>query len=167
VTAIRRRIHQGWRGGHWYGSAVPDTVGTVIFEHILRVRYGETDQMGVVHHPNYLLYFEEARTAYMASLGLPYGELERTGVGLAVRKLDLRYRGSAVFEDELRIRLSIGRIGAASVEFRYEVVREADSAHLVSGSTELACIDLAHPDRKPRLLPDELRALFEPRAIEP
>ncbi|TDJ66852.1 MAG: acyl-CoA thioesterase [Planctomycetota bacterium] len=132
------------------------------FEHRLRVRYGETDQMGVVHHPNYLLYFEEARTAYMAHMGLPYGELERSGVGLAVRKLDLRYRGSAVFEDELCIRVTVGRIGAASVEFRYEVVRLADSALLATGSTELACIDLSREDRKPRLLPEELRALLDP-----
>ena len=51
------------------------------FEHRVKVRYGETDQMGVVHHANHLLYLEEARTEYLASLGYPYPEVERSGIG--------------------------------------------------------------------------------------
>jgi acyl-CoA thioester hydrolase len=70
-----------------------------IYEHLLRVRYGETDQMGVVHHANYLLYMEEARTAFMASVGCSYGGLERDGIGLPVRRTEVRYRASARYED--------------------------------------------------------------------
>ena len=69
--------------------------------HRLKVRYGETDQMGVVHHANHLAYLEEARTEYMASLGVPYGAIEKAGVGLPVRRVDLRYRAPAFYEDDL------------------------------------------------------------------
>ena len=65
------------------------------FEHTTRVRYAETDQMGVVYHGNYLVYMEEGRTLMMESLGLPYAELERRGFGLVVRKAALRFRAPA------------------------------------------------------------------------
>jgi len=126
------------------------------FEHRVRVRYGETDQMGVVHHPEYLLYMEEARTAYMAHLGCPYSELERSGVGLAVRRVELRYFAGARYEEELRVTTHLERLRAASVSFRYEIERAADGARLVTGSTELACIDLTRPERPPRPLPSGL-----------
>ena len=76
------------------------------FEHRLRVRYGETDQMGVVHHPNYLHYMEEARTAYLAALGRPYSELERGGVGLVVRRVELRF-GEAFPTGRTRINCTV------------------------------------------------------------
>ena len=85
------------------------------YDHTLRVRYVETDQMGVVHHSNYLLYLEEARTAFMASLGYPYSEMERGGMGLAVRKVALRFKSSAAYEDELCVRTRVDKLGAASV----------------------------------------------------
>lgn len=132
----------------------------MVHEHILRVRYGETDQMGVVHHPNYLLYMEEARTAYMASLGLPYSRLEKEGVGLPVRKLDLRYRGSATFADELLVITRVERIGAASVTFTYRIERSGEGLLLVTGSTELACVDLKQVSRPPMMLPEELREVL-------
>lgn len=131
------------------------------YEHHLRVRYAETDQMGVVHHANYVLYFEEARTAFMASLGCPYGELEREGVGLAVRKVELRYRTSALFEDQLVVETRVAAVRGASVVFDYEIRRPADGAHVVSGRTDLACIDLAGK-RGPRALPESLVATLEP-----
>ena len=127
--------------------------------HRLRVRYGETDQMGVVHHANHLAYLEEARTALMASLGAPYGELERSGIGLPVRRVDLRYRAPGFFEDELEVSVAVGRVRAASVLFEYAITRPADGATLLDGAVELACVSLA--DRTPAMLPDPLRALLE------
>lgn len=129
-------------------------------EHRLRVRYGETDQMGVVHHANYLLYFEEGRTRMMRELGVPYSELERQGWALPVRKAELRFRQSARYDDELVIRTRVGRVGAASIEFQYEVVHAASGQLLANGSTELACVDVRTPDRRVAMLPDALRQML-------
>lgn len=132
------------------------------YVHRTQVRYAETDQMGVVHHANYLLYLEDARTAYLRHEGLPYGDIERTGVGLPVRNVDVRYRAPALYEDELAVTVRIERWRAASVTFAYEIVRErrGDGAPedpaptLATATVELACMDLA--TRRPRPFPDVL-----------
>ena len=129
-------------------------------EHHVTVRYGETDQMGVVYHANYLLYMEDARTALMAALGCAYDELERSGIGLAVRKADLRFRSPARYAEQLVVRAWVERVGGASVSFRYEVERAADGVLLATGGTELACLDLAREERPVRMLPKRLRELL-------
>ncbi len=131
-------------------------------EHTLVVRYGETDQMGVVYHANYLVYFEEGRTRLMDALGLPYAELERRGFGLVVRKANLRFRSPARYAERLAVRTRIERVGGASVCFEYSIVRADDGARLADGATELACIDLRSLSRPVCMLPDELRALLTP-----
>lgn len=128
---------------------------------LLRVRYGETDQMGVVHHANYLAYFEEGRTRMMADLGCPYGDLERAGIGLPVRKVELRYRAPALYEDELCVETRVTRLRAASVSFGYAIRRVADDELIVTGETELACVTLG-AERKVLALPESLRELLEP-----
>ena len=126
-------------------------------EHRLHVRYAETDQMGVVYHANYLVYMEEGRTRMMASLGLPYHELEAKGWALVVRKADVRYRAAARYGDELCVRTWVERMRGASILFRYEIERAADATLLATGSTELACVDLKTAERRPTMLPEELR----------
>jgi acyl-CoA thioester hydrolase len=130
------------------------------FEHTTRVRYAETDQMGVVYHGNYLVYMEEGRTLMMESLGLPYAELERRGFGLVVRKAALRFRAPARYGETLRVRTRIERLGGASIAFEYTVLRDGEPTVLCEGSTELACVDLRKPERPVVMLPDEMRALF-------
>ncbi|MEO6710935.1 MAG: thioesterase family protein [Planctomycetota bacterium] len=130
-------------------------------EHRLRVRYGETDQMGVVYHANYLVYMEEGRTRLMQAKGCSYADLERTGFGLAVRKASLRFRAAAVYDEELLVRTRVDRVRGASVNFAYSILRAADGALLCEGETELACIDLGSKDLKPCVMPDELRRLLE------
>ena len=132
-------------------------------EHRLRVRYGETDQMGVVHHANYLLYMEDGRTRLMESLGCSYAQLERDGLGMPVRKTALRFRSPAHYDDELVVLSRVERLGGASLAFRYEI-RSVTGLALAEGSTELACIDLTHPERRPCLIPDAVRELLEPPA---
>ncbi len=132
-----------------------------LHEHRLRVRYGETDQMGVVHHANYLLYAEESRTRLMADRGCSYADLERAGWGLPVRRVELRYRAPASYDDELAVRTHVGRVRAASVTFESEIVRVRDNEILANASVELACIRLRTEDRRPVPLPDDLRALLE------
>lgn len=130
------------------------------YRHALMVRYGETDQMGRVHHANYLLYFEEARTAMMRALGVSYAETERRGIGLPVRQADLRYRNAALYEDELVVETRITRVGPASVTFGYRIVRPADGTLIATGSTELACIRMAGADTRLTKLGPELEAVF-------
>jgi acyl-CoA thioester hydrolase len=132
-------------------------------EHRLRVRYGETDQMGVVYHANYLVYMEEGRTRLMEALGAPYAALEREGWALVVRKAELRYRASARYDEELVVRTAVGRVGGASVLFLYRVERAAGGELLVEGSTELACVDRRGEVPRAALLPERVRALLESR----
>jgi acyl-CoA thioester hydrolase len=129
----------------------------------LRVRYGETDQMGVVHHATYLAYFEEGRTRMMAALGHSYAELEQSGIGLPVRKIELRYLAPALYEDELVVETRVLALRAASVSFGYEIRRVRDGELLVTGASELACITLGDA-RRVVPLPDQLRELLEPHA---
>jgi acyl-CoA thioester hydrolase len=114
--------------------------------------------MGVVHHASYLLYFEDARTGFLKAMGCDYAELEREGVGLAVRRTELRYIAPARYGDELTVRPSIERVGGASVRFGYEIVRQGE--RIATGMTELACIDLSTPERGVRMLPERLRGLM-------
>jgi acyl-CoA thioester hydrolase len=134
--------------------------------HRVRVRYAETDQMGVVHHGSYVLYLEEARVRMMADDGLSYAALERAGIGLAVRRVELRYRLPAYCEEELVIVTRVERVRAASVLLTYEVRRAANDELIGEASSELACVDLRARPAPPRVLPDELRAAFEAR-VEP
>lgn len=131
------------------------------YEHDVSVRYSETDQMGVAHHANFLLYLEDARTAMMRSWGLPYGELEKRGIGLPVRRLEVRYKTPAFFEDRLHVTVGIESHRAASMTFGYAILRAAedgqggDRVTVATATVELACIDLA--TKRPRVFPDELR----------
>jgi acyl-CoA thioester hydrolase len=135
-----------------------------VHETRLRVRYGETDQMGVVHHANYALYVEESRTNLMRERGCSYAELERRGFGLPVRKMEMRFRSPARYEEELVVRTRIGRVGAASVTFESQIwspgAGARDDVHVATVTVELACVDLRTRDRKPVVLPDDLRALL-------
>jgi acyl-CoA thioester hydrolase len=126
----------------------------------LRVRYGETDQMGVVHHANYALYVEESRTALMRDRGCSYAALERRGMGLPVRRFEARYRTPALYEDVLEVATTVGRLGAASVTFESEIRRPSDGVRIASITVELACIDLLDRARGPIPLPDDVRALL-------
>lgn len=131
-------------------------------EHRLRVRYGETDKMGVVYHANYLVYMEEGRTRLMESLGCSYAELEREGWALVVRRAQLRFRSPARYDEELSVLTAVERLGGASVSFVYRVLRAADRQLLAEGSTELACVDQRGENHRPALLPERVRALLEP-----
>ena len=130
------------------------------FTHPATVRYAETDQMGVCHHANFLLYLEDARTAMMAARAVPYGELEKTGIGLPVRQVQVRYKSPAFYEDQLLVEVWIERMRSASVTFGYEIRRETGGSAtvLATAEIELACMDMA--TRRPRIFPAALREAF-------
>ena len=126
----------------------------------LEVRYAETDQMGVVHHSNYLVWFEVARTALCARGGVPYAEIERRGYLLMVTGVSLRYRKSARYGETVTTRCTLGELASRGLSFHYEVRRGDDL--LATGTTEHIWIE-AHTGRPVRL-PEELRAGFERQA---
>jgi acyl-CoA thioester hydrolase len=127
-------------------------------EHVCRtrVRYGETDQMGVVHHPEYLHYFEMGRTELMRASGAAYADLERRGILLVVTEASLRYRSAAVYDEQISILTRLVSAGKARLRFTYEV-RGEDGRLCAEGHTELASLDR---DKSPVRLPPEIQALL-------
>src|ERR1700758_3473769 len=105
----------------------------------IRVRYAETDRMGLLHHANYLVYFEQGRTELLRSLGLTYKELEDQGFLLVLSKVEVRYRSPARYDDLLTLRTSAVRTTAVRIDHRYELFR--DGVLLAEGTSTLACVD--------------------------
>ena len=89
-----------------------------------RVRYSETDQMGIVYHANYLVWFEVGRSELFRELNLPYTQFEKQGLGLAVIEASCRYRKPATYDDELVIITEVGHMSARGASFSYRVYRE-------------------------------------------
>ncbi len=108
----------------------------------IHVRYAETDRMGLLHHANYLVYFEQARTELLRAAGGVYKELEDRGYFLVVAKVEVRYRAPAYYDDLLTVRTTVTRTGPVRVEHKYEV-RRPDGTLCADGLTTLACVDRA------------------------
>jgi len=123
----------------------------------VRVRYGETDQMGVVHHASFILYLEEARTRFMEERGESYADLERAGIGLPVRSLSISYRSAARFGDELGVALRVESLTKASVTFGYEIRCKSDERLVATAEVELACATLEKGGMTVSPLPAALR----------
>ncbi|MGH9360560.1 MAG: acyl-CoA thioesterase [Thermoanaerobaculia bacterium] len=122
----------------------------------VEVRYAETDQMGVVHHSQYVVWFELARTHLCALSGITYAEIERLGWMLMVTAVEVRYRKSARYGETPRIGCWIERLGSRGLRFAYDVRRNGEL--LVSGATEHVWIDRA--TGKPCFTPEPLREPF-------
>lgn len=123
-----------------------------------RVRYAETDQMGVVYHANYLVWCEIGRTGFIRELGTPYAELERQNVALAVVEASLRFHGAARYDEMIRVRTSLRDVRSRMITFDYLIENADTGARLISASTTLASINR---DSKPTSLPAELRKKLE------
>lgn len=105
------------------------------------VRYAETDRMGVVHHANYPVWFEIARTDYIKAAGMSYSAMEEAGVMLPVTGISCRYRQPALYDDVLEIKTRITRFSPARIEFEYEVRRKGDDAVLTTGTSAHGFVD--------------------------
>lgn len=123
----------------------------------VRARYAETDEMGVVYHANYLVWFEVRRCELLRSIGSSYRDLESAGVMLPVIEAHCEYRSPARYDDELQMKTWGGLLSPALVEFRYEVSRPADGTVNTVGRTVHAAVDNCG---KPCRLPDHIRDLF-------
>lgn len=111
--------------------------GTTTF----RVRYAETDQMGVVHHANYVIWCEQGRTDYMRELGVDYADLERDGLFLPVADLRIRYGASARYGEEIRVITRIESVRSRAITFAYEIQRAPTGERLATATTMLVATD--------------------------
>lgn len=128
----------------------------------VRVRYAETDQMGVVYHANYLVWCEIGRTDLIRQLGTPYAELERNGVALAVIDASVRYHSAARYDDLIRVRTVLTDVRSRTVTFDYRIEDATTGLRLASASTTLASLN---KDGKLVALPGEVRKLMEDALI--
>ena len=102
----------------------------------IRVRYAETDQMGVVYHANYLIWFEVGRVEFIRQLGMDYKSMEQEeGAMIAVVEASARYKAPARYDEELIVRTSLASVRGPIIRFRYAVVRATDDAVLCEGET--------------------------------
>ena len=134
-----------------YNAKVP----AAFFPVRVRARYAETDQMGVVHHAAYPVWFEVARTALSHAVGVPYTDWERRGVLLMVGELRCRYRRPARYDDQVTVWVRVGEVASRRVVFEYRV-EGSDGTVLAEGETRHVVVDRA--SGRPTVLPDELRA---------
>lgn len=130
---------------------MPASVSTV------RVRYAETDKMGVVYYANYLVWFEVGRTDLLRSLGWTYKSMEEAGVSLPVIEAHCTYHRPAKYDDELDVKTEGRMLSLVRMEFVYQVVRREDQVVAASGRTVHAALG---PGGRPTRLPERIRSVF-------
>ena len=121
------------------------------FTTTIRVRYGETDQMGVVYHGNYATYFEVARTEWLRNMGVTYKDIENSGIILPVVSLIFNFVKSAKYDDELTISVFLKKRPLVKIEFDYEIYNQ-NKEKISTGNSVLAFLDMK--TNKPIKCPD-------------
>ncbi|GFZ34492.1 thioesterase [Clostridium zeae] len=112
-----------------------------ISETKIKVRYVETDQMGIVHHSNYYAWFEVGRTEFIKESGISYSDMESNGIMMPLVESNCRYMVGAKYEDEVTIKTWVEELNGAKVVFSYEVIRDADKITLAKGKTVHAFVN--------------------------
>jgi acyl-CoA thioester hydrolase len=132
----------------------------------IRVRYGDTDQMGFAYYAHYLRWFEIGRAEMLRALGTSYRAVEETGISLPVIEARCRYLKPARYDDLIAVETGVAALSRASVRFGYRIVREGDGELLAYGETEHCFLD---GDGKPSRPPATLAAMLAeaPRAAVP
>jgi len=123
----------------------------------IRVRYAETDQMGVVYYANYFVWFEVGRTDLLRESGWSYRQMEIDGFSLPVIEARCIYHASAKYDDDIEVRTTGTMLSPVRVQFTYQLVRIADAATLATGATVHATLDKSG---RPCRLPARVRTLF-------
>ena len=123
----------------------------------VRVRYAETDKMGVVYYANYFVWFEVGRTDLLRDTGWSYRDMETEGFALPVIEAHCTYRESAKYDDDIDVRTTATMLSPIRVQFSYEVVRAADEALLATGTTVHATLDRTG---RPCRLPERVRTVL-------
>ena len=123
------------------------------FETKIRVEYHHTDQMGIVHHSNYVKFFEVARTEWLRQAGLTYAEMERRGVMMPIVDVQIKYRQPAYYDELIKVKAIVEEMPMARMTFKYEI-RGEDDRDIATGLTTLGFIDKTtrRPHRAPAWL---------------
>ena len=121
-------------------------------EIVVRVRYAETDRMGLLHHANYFVYFEMGRTELLRKRGLTYRDMEDAGSLLVIVDLGCKYKRPAYYDDLLTLRTTVERVTHVKVIHKYALLR--DGLLLAEGHSTLACVDR---EGRPQALPESLK----------
>jgi len=126
----------------------------------IKVRYCETDQMGLVHHGSYINYFEEARISWISNLGFSYSDMEKSGIILPVSKLNVNYLKPSYFDDELHICVELAELPTSRLIFNYTIKKDNDI--VVKGNTVLAFLnkETKKPVRCPDYMLEKVKSLF-------
>ena len=114
--------------------------GDWLYEH--KVQYYETDMMGIVHHSNYIRWFEEARVEFLKDLGFSYKEMEARGVISPILYVACSYKSSSSFDDIIKVRIRIEKLGAYKLYLKYELFNSESGVILVLGETQQGFLDL-------------------------
>jgi len=128
------------------------------FDYPYRVRYGDTDMMGISYYANYLVWFEAARTEYFRALGLPYTECEKQGVYLPVVEAQARYMGPSTYDDLLTVRTSVSELRISTIRFEYHVLKAEQEKRIAQGYTVHVFVDRS---MKPVRVPESVTNVVE------
>jgi acyl-CoA thioester hydrolase len=136
--------------------------------YVVRVRFGETDLMGIVHHASYLSYFEAGRVEFLHRRGIVYSEWASRGIHLPVVEARLRYKKPARFDERLLVDTTLGELTRVTIRFDYRVLCEGPEDLVAEGHTLLACVDDRHV---PRRIPADVAEILKgpethPRPID-
>lgn len=123
-----------------------------------RVRYAETDQMGVVYHSHYLVWCEIGRTDLIRQLGMSYADMERQGLALAVTDASVRYLSPARYDDRIRVETTMSEVRSRAVTFEYAITNADTGARLASASTRLVALDR---EGRITIMPERIRIVLE------
>lgn len=134
-----------------------------ITEERIRVRYGETDQMGHAYYANYLFWFEQARGAWCRDRGFTYKSLEEMGYMLPVVEAHLRYKGEVKYDDDIIVRIWLSEVKRAAMRFEYQVINEKTQAVTTEGYTWHV---LMGSQRKAVSIPPDVREMLERNPAE-
>ena len=124
----------------------------------IRVRYGETDQMGFVYHGNYAQYLEMGRIEWLRKLGVSYKKMEEEGIMLPVLSLDINFKKSAFYDDVINVKTQLLKIPSARIEFDYELTNQ-EGEIITIATTVLAFVNMKtnRPMRCPKYILDKLQ----------
>lgn len=128
------------------------------FDYEYRVRYGDTDKMGIGYYGNYFTWFEAARTEYFRALNMPYTECEKKGYMLPVVETGAKYYSPSTYDDLIVVRTSVSRLGMSSIHFQYDVFQKNGGQRIATGFSVHAFVD---KNLKPVRMPDEIRSGVE------
>lgn len=129
----------------------------------IRVRYAETDKMGIVHHSNYLVWFEAGRSDLCRARGFSYKAMEEDDALMVVAETYCRFKSPAYYDDLLTIRTQVAEVRSRSIRFIYEIVRPEDGMLIAEGETLHLVTDR---NKKVRLIPDNYKEMLVNEPVE-